>query len=1393
MRDFERIESDINRAMLAEQHRLRRQLETIRHEKKGPALRRLIDDLARSVAVRDARQAGLPAVDFDGSLPIHLRREEIAEAIRGNQVVVVSGETGSGKSTQLPKICLALGRGVAGMIGHTQPRRIAARSISARIAEELRTSIGRQIGFKIRFTDVTGPETYVKLMTDGILLAETQGDRRLTQYDTIILDEAHERSLNIDFLLGYVKRLLPQRPELKLIITSATIDAARFAKHFAVDGKPAPVIEVTGRTYPVEIRYRPLEPDEDGREPDLEDSVVAAVKELARIDSGDVLIFLPTERDIHEMVQTLRGVTIPGDGPAHETEILPLYARLPVAQQQRIFQPHPHRRIVIATNVAESSLTVPGIRYVIDPGTARISRYSARSKTQRLPIEPISQASADQRAGRCGRLGPGVCIRLFSQQDYQTRDRYTTPEILRSNLASVILQTMALKLGEPEDFPFLDPPKPATLSDGYKTLFELGAIVEAASCRFPEQKRQDAASTKYELTELGRKLSRLPVDPRIGRMILAAADENCLAEVLIIAAALEVRDPRERPPETAALADAAHAAILKGEAASRRFQAEKRQDAVSTLNSDFLDYLKLWDFYHNLRRKLSRNQLRKACRQNFLSFNRMKEWVDVHLQLRELTAESGLQGARSPLPTNLRSVPGEGRGEGEERNSHKRNVIDHRTTLTLTLSQGERGQNKSDAVHRAILAGLLANVARLGENYEYTAAGGGKGYVWPGSALFHHPPKWIVAAEIVETTRRYLRTAARIDPRWIEPLAPHLVKRSYSEPYWDPERGAAMIFERVSLFGLVIVPRRPTAYGPIDPAHARQLMIWHGLVEGQVKIQADYLEHNRRLFERLDRLQIKMRRHDLLRDEQARFMFYHQRIPADAYDLARLNRWLKDTGGEEARQLFMTEADLLATALDPAVGERFPDAVELDGASLPVAYCFEPGAEDDGLTVAVPVEALGRAEPPRLGWLVPGLVEAKVAALIKSLPKPLRTALVPVPETARAVARTIGFGSGDFRELVAAELGRLAGRPIRPEDFQMEKIPAELQMHLRVVSADGQTLAQGRDWQRLREDLQTETVARFERIDAPRWNREGITAWDFGELPEQVTVKSGGLTLAAYPALIDGGDSVALQLADSPERAARLSRGGLRRLCFLAAQRELKAQVQWLPGLETMLLHAAPLKHVDLRRQLAELLADRAFLGDGPDFSEGKRGLSPSAPEKALPRTKTEFETLLRRGGERLAGAVQEIAGLAPRLFESFHQAQLALEQAASPLWQYAVDDMRGQMAELTGADFLTVTPWEWLDHYPRYFRAMVSRWDRLRGGGFGRDRQLFEQELQPRWERYRQRAESHAQRGIADPELERYRWHLEEFRVSLFAQQLGTAIPISAKRLDRQWALVGE
>ncbi|TVR66823.1 MAG: ATP-dependent RNA helicase HrpA, partial [Candidatus Competibacteraceae bacterium] len=884
----------------------------LRHRwREGQPIERGLEQLSAAVEAAAARlgerRAALPVPTFDDSLPINAHREAIAAAIRAHQVIVLCGETGSGKTTQLPKICLSLGLGVAGLIGHTQPRRIAARSVATRIAAELGATVGGQVGYKVRFSDRIGPDTVVKLMTDGILLAETQSDRQLDQYEVIILDEAHERSLNIDFLLGYLKRLLPRRPDLKLIITSATIDPERFSRHFA----QAPIIEVSGRTYPVAMRYRPLlAADEDERDRDLQQAILDAVDEVWQEGPGDILIFLSGEREIRETAESLRKHHPPN------TEVLPLYARLSAAEQNRVFQPRGRPRIVLATNVAETSLTVPGIRYVIDPGTARISRYSPRSKIQRLPVEKISQASANQRAGRCGRVMAGVCVRLYAEEDYQSRPPFTDPEILRTHLAAVILQMSALHLGRPEDFPFVDPPDSRQISDGFRLLFELQAV--------DEQRR---------ITDLGRQLAKLPVDPRLGRMLLTAQREGCLREALLVVAALAIQDPRERPLDKQQAADEKH----------RRFRDE---------HSDFVALLKLWDYYHEQARQLSRNQLRNLCQADFLSFVRMREWHDLHQELLGRVTEMGMRLNEEPAPyANL---------------------------------------------HRALLTGLLGHLGLKQEENVYLGARGRNFYLFPGSGLFKKRPRWVMAAELVETTRLFARTVARIEPEWVEGLAGPLLKRSYTEPHWEKRSAQVAATERVTLYGLPIVASRRVNYGPLDPALAREIFIRQALVEGEFHCQAAFFRHNRQLLAELEEMEVRARR-DLTADEEALYQFYAERIPEGIYSGPTFETWRKQAEREQPRLLFLDRAALLADAGPVADGERFPDHLDLDGLQLPLSYRFTPGADDDGVTVTVPLAAVNQVDPKQLDWLVPGLRAERMAALLKSLPKALRRNFVPVP------------------------------------------------------------------------------------------------------------------------------------------------------------------------------------------------------------------------------------------------------------------------------------------------------------------------------------------------------------------------------------------------------------
>lgn len=1289
----------IERAMRADRFRLsrwRKQLD--RKQREGKSVDRELakwdEALKQSQELVERRVRNVPAIEYDTQLPITAKLPEIRDAIQNHQVVIVCGETGSGKSTQLPKLCLEMGLAADGLIGHTQPRRLAARTIASRLSSELATAMGSAVGFKIRFTDETKPTTYIKLMTDGILLAETQSDRFFEQYNVLIIDEAHERSLNIDFLLGYIKRLLSKRPELKLIITSATIDAERFQAHFSDPEHPAPIIEVSGRGYPVEIVYRaPEEEANEQADHDLMEAVGDAVEEAVALGEGDGLVFLPTEQDIRAAAKHLRG-RVRQSSRLSNVEILPLYARLPTQEQNRVFEPHAKRRVVLATNVAESSLTVPGIRFVVDTGTARISRYSPRSKVQRLPIEAISRASADQRAGRCGRIGPGVCVRLYSEEDYQSRDAYTTPEIRRTNLASVILTAKALRLGEIDDFPFLDPPHPESIRDGYRTLFELGAIDD-----------------QRELTELGRRLARLPVDPCVGRMILAADAENCLHEMLIIASGLEIQDPRDRPPEKQEKADAAHAQFQHPE-------------------SDFMSLLKVWDFYHQLKGELSQNRLRKACVQNFLSFQRMRQWLDVHRQLLRLAKDSGLTVRK--------------RGD------------DYR------------------AIHTALLTGLLSGVAMKVDRHEYLGARNVKFFLWPGSGIFESKPTWLIAAEVIETTRRFGRTAAKIEPEWIEPVALHVVKRSYSDPHWHRKSARCMAFEKVSLFGLPIVPKRRVPYGPIDPVVSRQIMIEHGLVGGEYEGSEDFLVHNRLLVEEIEELRAKTRRREFVIDNATLEQFYEDRLPADVCDARSLREAIRRQGKELEARLTMQREDLVPGEAEAALApQQFPPSLDVGGMKLNLDYRFEPGAVDDGVTLTVPMEGFRQLDRRRLEWSVPGLLEEQVVALIRSLPKRIRRNLTPAPETAREVVRRVTFGEGEFVPVIAEELSRIAGEKIPVEEFDFERRPEHLRLHVRVIDDEGKAIAEGRDLSTLQQELGVEGNEVAPAIEDDQWTQEGLTDWSFDELPKQVSVRRGGFEIPSFPALLDEGETVAMRLLPDAEVAKHRTRYGIMRLLALNCRKDLRSMVKWLPNLDRMQLWAATrLKGPELVGEIADLIALRVVDRQRP-----------------LPRTREAWQQLMDQRVEEIGLATQEIAKLLPELFENYHQAQVAVEETNRTRFGEALADVRRQLSRLIYPGFLLETPWEWLAQYPRYLRAIGVRLEKLAQLG-AKDRE-YQDEIEHYWRQYEERVELTKASHAAQSALVEYRWMIEEYRVSLFAQQLGTYVTISPTRLEKQWAKV--
>lgn len=1284
------LNARLNDCLLRDHHALSRRLQNLRRRWQhgrpiDHGLKRLDAEIAASSARLAERRATLPVPTFATDLPVNQRQVEIANAIRDHQVVIICGETGSGKTTQIPKICLSVGLGAAGMIGHTQPRRIAARSVAARLSEELNTELGGAVGYKVRFSDRLGPHTVIKLMTDGILLAEAQSDPRLEHYEVLIIDEAHERSLNIDFLLGYLHRLLPQRPDLKVIITSATIDPERFSCHFS----DAPIIEVSGRCYPVEIRYRPLSSiDEDEQDRDLQQAILDAVDEVSAIDRGDILIFLSGEREIRETAESLRKHHPPG------AEILPLYARLSTAEQHRVFEPHGRQRIVLATNVAETSLTVPGIRYVIDPGRARISRYSHRSQVQRLPIEKISQASANQRAGRCGRISAGVCIRLYTEADFNARPAFTEPEILRTNLAAVILQMNALGLGEVADFPFIDPPDSRLIADGFKLLFELEAVDE-----------------RRRITELGRQLARLPIDPRLGRMILAAPREGCLREVLIIASALTIQDPRERPLDQQQAADERH----------RRFRDER---------SDFQTLLNLWHYYHEQARHRSKNQMRNLCREAFLSYVRMREWHDLHQQLLALVTEMGMR---------LNEVPAE-----------------------------------YSSLHRALLIGLLGNLGIRQEDQRYLGARNRKFYLFPGSGLFKKGPKWLMAAELVETTRLYARTNARIEPAWIEDLARHLVKRSYAEPRWEQRAAQVAANERVTLYGLPIVIGRKVNYGPIDPVASRELFIRHALVKGEFQCRAPFFKHNQALIAELEDLEAKARRRDVLVDEEALYQFYAERIPLGIYSGPRFERWRRQAEQDHPKLLFLSRDILMAHEAEAITEAQFPDHWDSNGMRLPLSYRFEPGEPDDGVTLTVPLAALNQLDPKRLEWLVPGMLAERMAALLKSLPKSLRKHFVPVPNYVAVLMQTLRPDGVGLTEAMAAQLAKITGVAVPPAAWNPEGVPPHLHMNVRIITPDGKIMTEGRDLEAIKQRLKDPARESFAALPVPEYERDRVTDWDFGDLPEAVEFTRNDLTLKGYPALVfaeDGG--LALRLLDTPERAEAALRVGLRRLGALRLRDEINYVKRNLPGLQAMSLYYLRIgSQEDLKSDLLAAIIDRALLGDAP-----------------LPRTRAEFTARLEQGRARLMTVANEIAALVGQILASYHEISKTLSGNLPLSWSEAVMNIRNQLQHLVYKGFIAATPYEWLQHLPRYLQAIELRLTKLNQAP-DRDRQR-RGDIERLWMYWQQRRERHAARDCYDPELERFRWLLEELRVSQFAQELKTAVPVSVKRLEEQWKSV--
>ena len=1330
------LEFALQSCMLTDRFVLRRKLkdalenQKLKDDNSAIKAQRLLNEITQKIRLSQqkfaSRLASLPKPEYPPELPVSGKKDEIARAISNHQVVIICGETGSGKTTQIPKICLELGRGVSGLIGHTQPRRIAARSVATRIAQELKSPLGEVVGYKVRFNDKLTESTYIKLMTDGILLAETQGDKFLNAYDTIIIDEAHERSLNIDFLLGYLKQLLPKRPDLKIIVTSATIDAERFSNHFL----GAPIIEVSGRTYPVEIRYRPLgkagfraqttaeannaqfdlEDDtifgiarkaktearwleEDDEEEAIEEAILDAADDLLRQGDGDILVFLPGEREIRDTAEHLRKYQGRSTKLKH-IEVLPLFARLSIEDQQKIFKSHSTRRIVLATNVAETSLTVPGIKYVIDAGLARMNRYSTRAKVEQLQIEKISQAAAKQRAGRCGRVSNGICVRLYSEQDFDGRPEFTEPEILRSSLASVILRMAALRLGDINDFPFIEAPSSRLITDGYQLLQELGAV-----------------DSRRQITEIGLQLAKLPLDPRVGRMILAAKRESCLTEILIIASVLSIQDPRERPMDKREAADNAHA----------KFAGE---------GSDFMSYLKLWDFFDNaLKTKKSNKDLLNQCHSNFLSFLRLKEWRELHGQIKQITDEMDFKA-----------------------NDKEANF---------------------DQIHKALLAGLLGNIGfKDGDNDSYAGARGIRFFVAPGSALKKTRPKWVIAAELVDTTKLYARCVAKIEPDWIEPLARGLTESQYSDPRWDRKMGMVNAWERVSLYGLTIIPKRRVHYGPIDPKQSREIFIREALANGDFDTRAPFFTANERLIAEVEELEHKARRQDVLVDEHQLFAFYDSKIPADIFQAATFEKWREGAEKINPKLLYLTRDDLMRHGADAITAVQFPEKMLLDGVEIPLKYRFEPGHILDGVTATVPLALLNQLNYAQTEWLVPGMLREKLTYLIKALPKSFRRVCVPVPEFVTVFLEQAHIGEGLIKSVLAAHIQRVTTLKISVEDWT-EETPAHLLMNFSVVDDAGRELAMGRDWNALKKQLGSAAQLTF-RNTSPDIEKTGLKQWDFGDLPTTLSFERDGRKITGYPALEDDKDSISVKLFDTETDATINHRKGVCRLMRFELKEQIKQLEKSLPNFNQ---YALILRNVmspeDLREDLIITISDRAFIG-----------------EDDLPRTNADFMKLKARARTRLPAVSQAVARQAQSIATEYQL--LTAQQAKMPATVNRLKrDLEQQISLLVYKNCFSQTPWEQLQHVPRYLKALRLRIEKQpanpdRDGKSAASVGLLWQKWQDKMSALNQ-----AHFDIPQP-LQDYRWLIEELRVSLFAQELKTPFPISIKRLEKIWTDMG-
>ena len=1292
--DTQTLNIRLKKCMLCDVQRFRRRLQKINKAKPvgtqtnkqtiTQAIGQLAKEIDLSIARAQSRKQNLPVITFPENLPIAQKSGLIKKTILENQVTVLCGETGSGKTTQLPKICLDIGLGIRGKIGHTQPRRLAARAVSQRIAEELNTELGNEVGFKVRFSDRTNDKSYIKLMTDGILLAECNHDPYLNQYDTIIIDEAHERSLNIDFLLGYLKRLIKKRKDLKIIITSATIDPDRFSKHF----NNAPVINVSGRTYPVEVRYRPYQGAENETSRTLQDGIIDAVNELSTNDRGDILVFLSGERDIRETTDALAKEA--GNRALDNTEVLPLLARLSNAEQNRIFHPSNKRRIVLATNVAETSLTVPGIKYVIDSGVARISRYSWRSKIQRLPIEKISRASADQRKGRCGRVSEGICIRLYDEDDFDQREEFTVPEIQRTNLAAVILQMENLKLGHIDDFPFVEPPEDRLINDGYKLLFELGAI-----------------DAKYQITKIGKHLGHFPIDPKLARMLLQAKNENALKEVLVIVSALATQDPRERPLDKQQAADEKHAAFT---------------DKVS----DFIFYTNLWDAYHAEKKELSGNQLRKWCKKNFISWTRMREWIDTYNQIKQM-------------------------------------LLSLKLTLNTTVASYEQ-------IHQSLLIGLLANIGFKDEGKEYLGARSKKFNVFPGSALFKSPPKWIMAAEIVETSRVYARTNARIDVTWIEDKARHLLKYHYSNPHWEKKRSQVVALEQATLYGLVIHADKKVSYGRINPAEAKEIFIRCALIEDDFDCRAKFYIHNQSLLKELETMEAKSRRRDIIVDENVLYDFYEQHFPDEIYSGAKLDKWLRHNP-EKEKILFLTTEDLMREDATLVSDVLFPDHLEMNGSRFPIEYHFDPRNHCDGITLTTPVAGLNAINPQRCEWLIPGLLQEKIIALIKSLPKQLRKNFVPAPNFSDACVEALTPCDDALTTAVANHLKKMTGVQIPYDAWDMNNINQHLLMNFRVLDHDGSVIEEGRDLQAIKDNLtgHVDEVSEIgeEAEQDTEYHQDDVGHAILDTLPETVELELQGVLIKAYPALVKEGRQVNLRALENKKIATRETGKALRQLVINALPEQIKHLKRSIPDIQNLCLKYTDFGRCDdLNQDIIDKTIDDVFLYD--DIM-----------------TASDFEARLEQGRGKLHDKAEQWSRLLTTILDEYRALKKIMKNPQLPQLDM-VTDIQQQLNHLFPKNLITVIEREWLEQYPRYLMGINKRFEKSKTN-MTRDRQL-KVEFSKLWDEYSKRRELLQKLHIDSEQLDYYRWMLEEYRVSLFSQELKTRFPISEKRLRKYW-----